>query len=151
MEIFPLLESDPRSWALMPAALARVKTFAIFHEPDEVPDDLCRRVRMAFAANDPVYTILVGLKDGKIVGHSLLVVEQYGPKRVVTVQQYALDQGSGVTGEMVKEQVRITKRVARSLGATEIRAKAKDEARVRAFARYGFRPFATLLTQSAEE
>ena len=150
-EVIALRPDNPRSWALMPYVLERIKAFCAAEQPDEVPENLAWRVSSAFVSADSCYGIIVGLQDGVIVGHALLTLEGHEEKRWLTVQQYQLDKGSGMTRETVKKYVEEIKKVARVLKAGELRARAKGEARIRAFRAYGFKPMATILFQEVGE
>jgi hypothetical protein len=153
-EIFILRPDDARSWALMPYALARIKAFCIADEPDEEPESLVFRVETSFVRFDGVYGIIVVLQDGQLVGHVLLRLEQIvdqPEKRWLTVEQYSLDKGSGVTLEIARESFGKIRTVARVLKATSLRARVKDEARERAFRAYGFKRMAILLHQEVGE
>jgi hypothetical protein len=151
IEVVPLDARIPRAWGLMPIVLDRLVAFAREEEPDENPEELRWRVQQSFAANDYAYRLLAVLNDGAVVGHALLAVEERAGNRWLTIQQYALDKHSGVTREIVDFWMNAFCDLARELKAKQLRARVKGEARLRAFGRYGLKPFAVLVARDVEK
>jgi hypothetical protein len=147
VEVIPLDARIPLAWALMPAFLERVRKFAVEYETDEDPDYLCGEVRRCFAVDEYARRGVAILNDGRLVGHVLLMLEEHVGQRWLTIQQYELDKGSGVTRNVIDFWMEAFRKLGRELKAKALRARVKDEVRLRAFKRYGFKPFATILAQ----
>jgi hypothetical protein len=147
IEVIPLDSRIPQAWALIPAFLERVRQFVLRYEPDESPDFLCAEVRRCFAADDYGRRGVAVLNDGRMVGHVLLMLEEHAGQRWLTIQQYEVDKGSGVTREIADYWLDAFCKLARELKAKQVRARVQGDARARAFKRYGFKPFAVLLAR----
>lgn len=92
--ILPLVKTDPRAWALMPALLERVRSFCERYDTDSAPGYLAQVVVEHFVAEPedklPVRA-LVALQGETMVGHLLVEVSQWSGRTYATITQLEAD------------------------------------------------------------
>lgn len=139
IEIFPMRADNERCQKHLPKLLSRIIAFAKFYEPEEDAKSLVGRYLESFNTGVPTYIALVMTKDGTLVGHALLVVEERYGVRWLNVQQYEIDRLVGHDRRQIQAWVDKVKEVAGKLNIKTIKASVRDGARARAFERYGFK------------
>ena len=148
--IFPLHRSNPLAWALLPAALDRVRKFRATYERFGDVERLCRVIEAHFLTDDPNLLLIVGYDGEKLVGHLLLTLDEWMGDKFVMIHQYEWD--TALPRAEVREHLARIEEWARRKGAGQVRVIAEGPVRERAYrAFYGFEGGKTLMTKKVKE
>lgn len=97
-----LTKDDPVAWMLMPEFLQRVKQFCLTEDADSDGELLTKWIVRDFAADEHNFGLMVGVKDGLVVGHLLASIDYWFEKKYVTVLQYRWDKKLGVSRGLIQ-------------------------------------------------
>jgi hypothetical protein len=153
IRILPLVKSEPEAWALMPEALARIEKFCGTYDADSTPEVLRQAVMEHFVADDAKSSVrvLVALRDGRMIGHTLVSLDAWCGKTYLTVVQFETD--APIPRHLVRDAMEQAAWWAKGKGASVMRVLARTDergaARARAFrAFYGFCPKRVVMDRS---
>lgn len=150
MMVAPLHRAEAWAWAYMPQALARVRAFRANYEHYGDVERLVRVIEAHFLTDDPDVLLIVGVEDGKVMGHMLLTLDEWLGSKFVTIQQYEVD--VALPREELRAHLALVETWARHKGAGEIRIIAEGPVRERAYrAFYGFEGGKTLMSKKVGE
>jgi hypothetical protein len=144
IRLLALERDNPEAWALLPAALERVTSFAKRYQLDTTPEALSQGVMANFIAPQPSVRLCAALRGEALVGHLLVSLEDWSGRRYGWIVQYEMDDAfpRAMLQAFFDEQAAWCR--ARGATALRIQATLADElglARVRLFrALWGFRP-----------
>lgn len=133
----PLHKSNPGTELYLRAACDRVAAFAEKYDPEANPDILYPLLVSSYLEATGMSLLLI-LRDAELIGHCLLVVEDYYGTRSLNVNQYELDES--IPDEIAKQGIADIAKNAARVGATKVRIQARNKRVARLFrTRYGFR------------
>lgn len=147
-----LTKDKPLAWAVMPEVLARIERFCRTYDTDSDPATLCQSVREHFVIDNPGMYLIVGISDGRVVGHVLAYLAAFDfnrEKKFVNVIQYEIDEGSRASLDLLQLGLDLLEDWGRAHGATRIQAQAIDdswERGLRTF--YGMKKYRTLVRKA---
>lgn len=154
MKVVYLVKDFIPAWRLMPVALERIRAFCAKYGTDMTADYLCEKLTEEFGHGRKKCSMMAFLflnAELDVVGHCLIAVDDWGPKRYLTILQYEVDKDA--SPEMTNEALRQVEHWGRSAGATDWQAITRDARLARVFRTfYGFheegvlirKPFAPL-------
>ena len=93
LETIRLRETDPDAWGLMPTLLRRIQDFVRLYDPDRVPGELARWVRVHFATDSDRLGLWAIRREGEVVGHVLASIEE-APVHLATPDPLAVADAS---------------------------------------------------------
>lgn len=135
-----------RHW-LLGLALDRIAKFARQYDADANPDVMIREIEADFAKKqDHNFFIVVGMRNGEMVGHLLSNLYDYYGYRYVYVNQMHIDESSGITIAQERDAFGWIESWARESRAVGIRTAAPSLAHVRRLRMlHGFSPKLTVM------
>lgn len=153
MQVIYLVKDCLPAWGLMPVALERIRAFCGKYGTDMTSDYLCEKLTENFGRGRQKCSMLMFLfiTENDVVGHCLIAVDDWGPKRYLTILQYEVDRDA--SPELTNEALRQVEHWGRTAGASDWQAITRDARLARVFRTfYGFheegvlirKPFAPL-------
>jgi hypothetical protein len=151
-EFLVLHKDDPRAWAFMPFALARIKRFAVKYGTDTKPDALAELIQQHFISDKPLLLVAVAYEKGLgVFAHALASIDDVTGNRFLTIMHLESDIPFDDPEEVEKvlEQFKVW---GLQNGAESAQVITSTEARARLFEkRYGFKRHRILLRKSLLE
>lgn len=158
IEFLDLRWSDARSWPLVPQLFGRIIEFCEKYGSDADPGRLIRSVATNYIAEPPIlrafgFVETKKFEDGTAIstlrGHVLVEVDEWAGRRCLTVVQFEIDHGYGITPELLQHGRSVLDEWARLEKATDVRIVARNEAVARLFrSRYGYEPRGVLMKKA---
>lgn len=138
---------------LIGQVLRRIREFAGKYDTDGVPSVVARDVEWDSAKDikDQQYLVILAVRDLQVIGHLLCRIVNYYGNNYVYMQQFEIDEGSGITLEQERQAFRAVLAWKNQIGAVGIRAIAPSPAhRRRLSMMHGFVAKHTTMTFGAD-
>lgn len=133
-KVVELWSGDQHSWALMPAMLYRIGTFAQRYDSDADTSMMIAHLKMAFVHPKPSAVMLAMLDEkGTLIGHLLVTIESWFGTSFATIVQYEVDKGVRVPRGFQKIALARIEEWAKERGCTFVQALARNATVARAF------------------
>ena len=151
-QLMILDKSDSLSWALMPLAVERIKTFCHFYQTDTNAEALANLVHLHFVADQPLMKVAVGFQKGRgVFAHLLACIDENVGNRFLTIMQVEADvpfEDRDAVNDIYKQ----LEAWAVSHGAIEANIVTLDTAHVKLFERfYGFKQHRIVMRKPLEK
>jgi hypothetical protein len=146
MKVIYLVKDFAPAWGLMPHALERIRAFCAKYGTDMGAEYLCEKLTENFGRGRQcsMMGFLFVTSEGEIVGHCVIAIDDWGPKRYLTILQYEVDRDA--SPEFTNEALRQVEHWGRTAGATDWQAITRDATLARVFRTfYGFHEEGTLI------
>lgn len=128
---------DHEAWALMPELLRRVTAFCVQYDSDAKNGMLQEALIRSFVLPNPGYIGMLLIKDGAIIGHLVVALEDWMGVRMATIVQIEAD--VHLSPEIVDVPLKWLEDWARLSGANYFQCLARNDALARLFqSKYGF-------------
>ena len=127
---------DPEAWPLGPHLFERIAKFCKEYDSDSVPELIVQALVEDFALGAGKLVAVALVVDGRVAGHILVTMEEWGGKLYATIIQFELD--VPLPREERLAWARWLEDWARARGAVAMQALARTRALARAFRAYGF-------------
>lgn len=140
--------SSDAGLSLLPVVIARVRKFSTTYGTDDPGgEEMVRSILAHVAAEVPTLFAAAFVRDRRVIGHYVVMIDTWVTKKLVTILQFKLDEA--IPLDRVRAEIDALEKWGRTHGCTGFQTMTRNETLARAFRTfYGFRYHATVLRRA---